>query len=286
MLTSVKPVRMCLLLLAMTASAIALLTAQCWSMITEQCNLEHTQHFFLFVFFFFFIFFHCFTSDVSLCLPCCRATSIIYSQSSTAQGRIWEFVFQKTIWFEAKLYVRISVPCDVQTWPFMDCTTADDSIPPPSCKARRVKLSRVESGTFKLCKQCLRRPHYAVPQHIGLLRYLCVPLAALRLLRCVLMCLLCLLSLPLLPPFSCFMVSPRKKYSFRSVILTAINISSNLLFTVPSLPLQCVWSKTGGGWIEGMQWKMHVGEKKPQNKTVDALKCKPRAGSLLFPFLC
>lgn len=137
----------------------------------------------------------------------------------------------------------------------------------PHAKRDGVKQSRAESGTFKLCKQCLRRPHYAVPQHIGLLCCLCALLAALRLLRCVLMCLLCLLSLPLLPPFSCFTVSPRKKYSFRSVILTAINISSNLLFAVPSLPLQCVWSKTGGGWIEGKQWKMHVGEKKkPKTK--------------------
>lgn len=128
----------------------------------------------------------------------------------------------------------------------------------PHAKAWHVKLSRAESGTFKLCKQCLRRPHCAVPQHIGLLcSAICVrraaPLASLRLPGCVLMCLPCLLSLPFCLLFSCFTVSPRKKYSFRSVILTAINISRNLLFAVPSLPLKRVWNKTGGGWISGTQ---------------------------------
>lgn len=90
----------------------------------------------------------------------------------------------------------------------------------------------------------LLQPYCVVLLHILLLCYLsyAVLLALLCLLAvCWCVCCVCYLSLSL--SFSCFMVSPRKKYSFRSVILKAVKISRNLLFTVPLLHW-FVWSGT------------------------------------------
>lgn len=104
---------------------------------------------------------------------------------------------------------------------------------PNLCNSEKYyELWKVELS--KLQKHCsAHQPHCAVPQHI-LLRYLSV-------LHCLLCCVssLCFdvsaVSV-ISPSFSCFMVSPRKKYSSRSVTLNAIKVSCNLLFTVPSLP--------------------------------------------------
>lgn len=146
--------------------------------------------------------------------------------------------------------MRISVPRDVQIRPFTDRTTAGDS----TALVQSMTCKTIQSGKWNfqtlqtvpaptsLCSPTAHRAallcSLCAPSCAELRR--AAPLALLRLPGCVLMCLLCLLSLPFCLLFSCFMVSPRKKYSFRSVILTAINISCNLLFAVPSLPLKRV----------------------------------------------
>lgn len=80
-----------------------------------------------------------------------------------------------------------------------------------------------------LALQSCQRPERLVPQRILLVCSLLL----------VLLCLLAVFDVSAVsvisPPFSCFTVSPRKKYSFRSVILNALKSSSHATFCSQSL---------------------------------------------------
>lgn len=84
-------------------------------------------------------------------------------------------------------------------------------------------------------KSKLNQPHCVIPQLMQLVCYLSVP--------CCVPCCVSLLhfdvsAVSVISPslsFSCFMVSPRQKYSFRSVIFNAIKKNPHATFSSPSL---------------------------------------------------
>lgn len=169
-------------------------------MIAEVCDLEQTQHLFLKL-----SFFYCFISIVPLCLPRCRAAkNNLFTKYNAAKLRIWELLCRKTIEFEVKLCVRISVPCDVQIRPFMDRTTADDS----TALMQSMTCKTIQSGKWNFqtlqtvpapTSLCSPTAHRA-----ALLCYLCAPSCAARRAASPWLCFdvsaVSVIS-PLLPPF-------------------------------------------------------------------------------------